>query len=96
MKKYLRPETVTSLIGLLMFVLKNDIVEFTNIEAKIILIIIGMFLAFGYTVENLKYMVDKLKMFMTKKEKPPSVDVEDEEEDEIEVIEITIPKGDDD
>lgn len=78
MKKYLKPETVTSFIGLLMFILANDIVEFTNIEAKIIMVVIGGLLAFGYTIDNVKVLVDKLKTFTTKKEKPPTNDDDDE------------------
>ena len=104
MKKYLKPETVTSFIGLLMFVLANDIVEFTNIEAKIIMVIIGALMAFGYTIDNVKILIDKLKMFTTKKEKPPLDsgndviigDTDDDQDDDIKDITIKIPPKADD
>ena len=77
MKKYLDQKTVTSLVAFLTFMLREEIIELTNLSATIIFFIIGGLLMFGYTIENLVYIKDKLKASITKKEKPPSDVIDD-------------------
>ena len=80
-----KEQNVTNLIALLMFILSEEIVEFTQIELKIIILIIGVLIGFGYSIPSIKEILLVIKSKITKKSEIP---VPKEETPEIPVKEI--------
>ena len=69
MKKYINQQTITTLLGFFLLLLKNQVIELTKLDALIVIVVIGVLLGFGYTLENLGELVGFLPKKEDKKEK---------------------------
>lgn len=78
-----KSQAISSIIALLMFLLDEQIIELTNVEAKVLFLVIGAFLVYGFSIPE---AMDKLKQLYSKFKD----DDDDDTDDDVPVVEIDL------